>query len=110
VCKWGTSIRVWVKIPADLACSGESYWKDAQIDACIAPLVRALQEGGIDMRGSCCGHGRVDGHIDFQDGRGLVVLSPERNAEYLAGSPRALPPWASACVEQVLRARFPFFS
>jgi len=43
------------------------------IDACIASLVRALQEAGINMRGSCCGHGKKDGWIELQDGRILVI-------------------------------------
>jgi len=84
MCAHGTSIPVQVKIPADLAAEGREKWKEAPIDACIAPLVAALQVAGIDMRGSCCGHGRGDGHIDLQDGRGLLILSPERNAEYFA--------------------------
>jgi len=75
MCRWGTHKLVRVKIPADLACSGMSYWKEMQIDKCIAPVVKALQEGGIDMRGSCCGHGKRDGEIELQDGRKLAVLS-----------------------------------
>ena len=73
MCKWGTVIEVNVKIPADLSCDGIEHWKDAKIDACIAPLVEALQQGGVDMRGSCCGHGKAEGHIHLQDGRVLVI-------------------------------------
>lgn len=73
MCKWGESIKVNVKIPADLACSGKSYWKEMKIDKCITPIVRALQEGGIDMRGSCCGHGKGRGNIELQDGRRLII-------------------------------------
>jgi hypothetical protein len=64
---------VRVRIPADLSCMGAAKWKRAKIDACIAPIVRALQRGGIDMRGSCCGHGKTKGHIDLQDGRVLII-------------------------------------
>ena len=73
MCEWGNDVVVNVKIPADLSCTGEEQWKDAKIDACIAPIVRALQEGGIDMRGSCCRHGQGNGHILLQDGRVLVI-------------------------------------
>lgn len=73
------TVGVYVKIPADLSCSGEAHWKEAQVDACIAPLVQALQLSGVDMRGSCCGHGKGPGHIELQDGRGLLVLSPGEN-------------------------------
>ena len=73
MCKWGESTEVNVKIPADLACSGRTYMKKMKIDKCIAPIVKALQEGGVDMRGSCCGHGKRDGEIELQDGRFLKI-------------------------------------
>ncbi len=62
-----------VKILSDLSCTGKEKWKNAQIDECIAPLIEALQIAGIDMRGSCCGHGKMDGDIHLQDGRVLVI-------------------------------------
>lgn len=61
-----------VKIPPDLSHTGESYWKDIEIDACIADIVDALQSGGINMRGSCCGHGGW-GEIFLEDGRVLMI-------------------------------------
>jgi hypothetical protein len=73
MCEWGTDKLVNVKIPADLACSGKSYWKEMKIDKCIAPIVEVLQKGKIDMRGSCCGHGKRRGDIELQDGRILVI-------------------------------------
>ena len=84
MCEQGTVTPVRVKIPADLACSGKEHWKEAQIDSCIASLVDALQRGGIDMRGSCCGHGKTFGTIDLQDGRMLLILSREHALRYLA--------------------------
>lgn len=66
-------ILVKVKIPADLFSTGKEKWKMVQIDACIASIVKALQKGGIDMRGSCCGHGIMDGDIHLQDGRILII-------------------------------------
>lgn len=74
MCKWGISTSVRVKIPADLSYTGEVRWKDELIDSCIAPLVDALQRGGIDMRGSCCGHGKAVGQISLQDGRTLLII------------------------------------
>lgn len=73
MCGWGTSTVVRVRIPADLSCTGKARWKRVGIDSCIAPIVKALQRAGIDMRGSCCGHGKCDGSIQLQDGRELVV-------------------------------------
>lgn len=73
MCIHGTSRTLHVKVPADLSSTGEAKWRDFAIDACIAPIVAALQAGGIDMRGSCCGHGERDGEILLADGRVLVV-------------------------------------
>jgi len=73
MCKFGTNEKVLVKIPADLSCTGEEEWREMGIDSCIAPLVKALQEGGIDMSSSCCGHGRPLGDIWLQDGRILLI-------------------------------------
>lgn len=72
---------VKVKIPADLSHTGKILWKKTKIDKCIAPIVRALQEGGINMRGSCCGHGKMNGDIHLQDGRILIIK--EDGDEYL---------------------------
>ena len=73
MCKWGTTRGVWVKIPADLSCTGFARFKYEQVDFCIASIIQALQQGGIDMRGSCCGHGKADGYIALQDGRELII-------------------------------------
>lgn len=73
MCEWGNTTKVWVKIPEDLSHTGREYWKYASIDSCIAPIVRALQETGIDMRSSCCGHFKSPGEIILQDGRVLKV-------------------------------------
>ena len=77
VCEPGNTRSVFVKIPADLSCTGEERWKHAQIDSCIADIVEALQQGGVDMRSSCCGHGKTFGNIQLQDGRVLLILIPE---------------------------------
>jgi len=73
MCKWGTEKRVKVKVPADLSSTGKEKWRDYPIDACIADIVEALQKGGIDMRSSCCGHNKIFGHIELQDGRELMI-------------------------------------
>ena len=73
MCEWGTWEIVQVKIPADHSSMGKEKWKMIQVDACLASIVRALQRGGIDMRSSCCGHGKEPGHIDLQDGRRLII-------------------------------------
>jgi len=66
-------VGVRVKISADLSRTGKTRWATKKIDYCIAPIVKALQDAGIDMRGSCCGHGESKGTILLQDGRVLVI-------------------------------------
>ena len=73
MCKWGNQVDVFVVIPADLSHSGESYCCNVKVDSCIAPIVRCLNEAGIDTRGSCCGHGKADGKIELQDGRTIII-------------------------------------
>lgn len=89
MCKWGTTTLVRVKIPADLSCDGKEKWKDCGIDSCIAPIVAALQAAGIDMRGSCCGHGKREGEIELEDGRGLLILSANTYQERLVSAKAA---------------------
>lgn len=84
MCGWGDTVLIKVKIPADLSGSGKVRWREKGIDRCIAPIVKALQEGGIDMRGSCCGHGKYLGDIHLQDGRMLLILSVEQADLYMA--------------------------
>lgn len=44
-------------------------------DPCIAPIVSALNAGGIHTIASCCGHGRNDSTIGLTDGRWLVIAA-----------------------------------
>lgn len=73
MCLPGEMKEILVKISEDLSHSGISFWKYQKIDKCIAPIIDALQKGGIDMRGSCCGHGKGYGRIDLQDGRIIQI-------------------------------------
>lgn len=73
MCQHGDTVTLRLKTKALLSHTGQDYWRDWEIDRCIAPVVKALQDGGIDMLGSCCGHGRGDGEILLADGRELVV-------------------------------------
>lgn len=71
MCKSQAPVRI--KIPEDLSHTGKARMKTTLIDSCIAPIVNALQLAGIDMRASCCGHGKTNGRIDLQDGRILEI-------------------------------------
>lgn len=49
-------------------------WSEQEIDRCIAPLVQALNDGGILTSSCCCGHGKELGHIWLRDGRILAIM------------------------------------
>jgi len=99
MCEWNDTALVRVRISADLSATGEGRWRGKQIDSCIAGIVRALQRGGIDMRGSCCGHGlRSFGEIFLQDGRILVITDALYSCHRWRWAGKAL---ISAAVQQI---------
>ena len=55
----------------------------AGVDACIAPLVQALNDGGFQTVASCCGHGKRPGNIALEDGRELLILPNYEEARKL---------------------------
>jgi len=83
MCKWGTTTKVRVKVPADLSSTGKERRAIKPIDSCIAPIVKALQKAGIDTRSSCCGHKKREGHITLQDGRAILVLDKRTTKAYI---------------------------
>ena len=48
------------------------------IDFCIHRIVAALNAGGVRTVASCCGHEKMPGRIDLEDGRILAIV---RNAD-----------------------------
>ena len=44
------------------------------IDFCIHQIVAALNAGGVRTVASCCGHGKMPGRIDLEDGRTIVIV------------------------------------
>lgn len=74
MCEWGTTVRVDVEIPDEVTDREEGYTKPVGVDACIAPLVHALNShAGVTTIASCCGHGNRPGSIILADGRELIV-------------------------------------
>lgn len=59
------------------------------VDRCIAPMVKALNEAGIHTIASCCGHGVRPGSIALVDGRELLI-APDYDTARIAE--RAFPP------------------
>ena len=88
MCEHGTDTLVLVKVAAHLSSTGADKWRFFGIDSCIAPIVDALQKGGVDMLGSCCGHGKGPGRIDLRDGRVLMICADADEFERRAVPPR----------------------
>ena len=47
------------------------------LDRCIHHIVAALNAGGVQTKGSCCGHQEIPGHIMLSDGRWLTITKTE---------------------------------
>lgn len=52
-------------------------------DPCLAPLIRALNRGGLRTVASCCGHGHRPGRISLADGRELFLVANYKAATEL---------------------------
>lgn len=49
--------------------------KRASCDACIHPIMQALNDAGLQTVASCCGHGKQTGNIMLKDGREILIMS-----------------------------------
>lgn len=74
MCAWGQEVMCLVPVRADDSHIGVAYWKWAGVDACLAPMVNALNKAGILTRTCCCGHGKRPGEIRLWNG--MVVGVP----------------------------------
>ncbi|HNT30338.1 MAG TPA: hypothetical protein PKL83_05290 [bacterium] len=68
MCEWGTDKIV--KLYKPMPVSGRN---EIAVDSCLADLVQALNNAGIETTGCCCGHGKGDGDIQLADGRILII-------------------------------------
>lgn len=60
----------------------------AGVDPCIAPIVQALNDAGIQTLASCCGHGHRPGSIVLEDGREILIARSRDEARCMdAGFP-----------------------
>ena len=73
MCTHGTHKTLTLTTCSEVSHTGEDYRREWPVDACIADIVKALDDAGIHMLGSCCGHGQRDGSIILRDGRTLRV-------------------------------------
>lgn len=73
MCEWGDTVTYEVFIPAHLSSTGEDKRKNVDIDRCLLPLVKALNESGILTDACCCGHGKRPGNIMLADDRVIEI-------------------------------------
>lgn len=55
------------------------YPNEKGYDNCIASLIKALNDSGIETVASCCGHGK-SGNIALRDGRELIIAKDYKTA------------------------------
>ena len=68
MCKWGiTAIQIKLAKPR---ADGSTH---IPADPCIATIVQALNDAGIETVASCCGHSKRPGNIILSDGRELII-------------------------------------
>jgi hypothetical protein len=79
MCNHNDTVPVKVKILADQAWEGRDTWKVKPIDRCIAGVVEELQSAGVDMRGSCCGHGKTKASIVLANRSEVHFIPPEQH-------------------------------
>jgi hypothetical protein len=72
MCEWGTSKTV--HCPAGFSGKNPNR-QQVPVDACIADIVRALNEGGVLTIACCCGHGKGPGSVLLSDGRTITISS-----------------------------------
>lgn len=84
MCKWGTDVVMPLEIPADVSHSGKAYIKNVGVDACLAPIIKALNDAGVKTVACCCGHGKSLGSIHLADKRVLLIYPDRASAERIA--------------------------
>ena len=53
------------------------------VDRCIAPLIKILNENGYDTRSCCCGHGNKPTSIALKDERRMIILPDDETGHYV---------------------------
>ena len=76
MCAHGTTITCSVPIPAHLAFSNVARIALKPVDACLAPLIEALNAAGFPTAGACCGHGKGPAEIILHDGTIMRASGP----------------------------------
>lgn len=80
MCEWGDVVILKLKIPSHLSYTGKERMKDCEIDRCIAPIVKSLNDVGMTTIACCCGHKRGLGNIVLADGREILIAPDFKTA------------------------------
>ena len=72
MCKRGNTVKM------ELPIVGDFRQGIADIDKCLAPIIKALNDGGVLTTGCCCGHGEIMGYIHLANGKYLGVFPNRR--------------------------------
>jgi hypothetical protein len=75
MCEWGNTVSCIVKIPNFLSCTGKEYYREKQIDSCIASIIKDLNNLDIETISSCCGHNKGSIHIELakENNQGVII-------------------------------------
>lgn len=60
-------------LPVKLAHPKSNGKQEAHVDACIQPLVQAINDAGFQTLNCCCGHGFLPTDIILEDGREVII-------------------------------------
>lgn len=67
-------IKMWNTRQAKNRCGNDKCNEiNSGIDECIKPLIKALNDCGMETVASCCGHGNRHGNVMLRDGREILI-------------------------------------
>lgn len=81
MCDWGTNVIIRLAYPMHI--SGRT---EVAVDACLAPLIQALNDHGVHTTGCCCGHGRSEGSVLFEQDGEQRTLRLKKSAPFNQGN------------------------
>lgn len=72
MCQWGTT--------EVLVGHTNSRGGLINVDKCLAPIIKALNDAGVRTAACCCGHGKMPGNVMLADGREIVIMPDHKTA------------------------------
>ena len=102
MCKWGTYELIELTIVKEYSYTGKRRMKMVYIDKCIAPLIKALKEGGMITTYSCCGHGKQCGIIVFEDESYLILRDNYQIDKNRIGEIRGSSPFVECRIQELM--------